>query len=74
MNAIETRNLSKSFGRHFAVRNLDMNVPEGSIYGFIGENGAGKSTTQKLICGLLVPTEGDIGRLIPEKAKEASMN
>ncbi|MGN0617397.1 MAG: ATP-binding cassette domain-containing protein [Ruminiclostridium sp.] len=60
MNAIEIRNLSKSFGRHFAVRDFDMNVPEGSIYGFIGENGAGKSTTQKLICGLLVPTEGDI--------------
>ncbi|MGN0657226.1 MAG: ATP-binding cassette domain-containing protein [Ruminiclostridium sp.] len=60
MNAIEIRNLSKSFGRHFAVKDFDMNVPEGSIYGFIGENGAGKSTTQKLICGLLVPTEGDI--------------
>ena len=37
-----------------------MHVPEGSIYGFIGENGAGKSTTQKMICGLLLPTKGEI--------------
>jgi len=37
-----------------------MHVPEGSIYGFIGENGSGKSTTEKLVCGLLVPTGGQI--------------
>lgn len=72
MNAIEIRNLSKSFGRHFAVRDFDMNVPEGSIYGFIGENGAGKSTTQKLICGLLVPTEGDI-RLFEKPHNDADI-
>lgn len=60
MNAIEIKNLSKSFDKHFAIRNLNMTVPKGSIYGFIGENGAGKSTTQKMICGLLVPTEGSI--------------
>lgn len=60
MNAIEIKNLSKSFNRHFAVRDLNMIVPRGSIYGFIGENGAGKSTTQKMICGLLVPTKGSI--------------
>jgi ABC-2 type transport system ATP-binding protein len=44
----------------YAVQNLDLNVPEGSIYGFIGENGSGKSTTEKLICGLLVPSAGEI--------------
>lgn len=44
----------------YAVKELNLNVPEGSIYGFIGENGSGKSTTEKLICGLLVPTEGEI--------------
>jgi ABC-2 type transport system ATP-binding protein len=43
-----------------AVDGLDLHVPEGSIYGFIGENGSGKSTTEKLICGLLVPTGGTI--------------
>ena len=60
MNAIETSGLSKSFHNMFAVQNLDLKVPEGSIYGFIGENGSGKSTTEKLICGLLVPSGGEI--------------
>ena len=60
MNAIEIRNLSKSFRGLYAVDNLNMTVPVGSIYGFIGENGSGKSTTEKLICGLLVPDEGSI--------------
>ncbi len=60
MNAIEIRNLSKSFRGMYAVDHLDMTVPMGSIYGFIGENGSGKSTTEKLICGHLVPNEGEI--------------
>ncbi len=60
MNAIEIRNLSKSFRGMYAVDHLNMNVPVGSIYGFIGENGSGKSTTEKLICGHLVPDEGEI--------------
>jgi len=60
MNAIEIRNLSKSFRGMYAVDHLDMTVPVGSIYGFIGENGSGKSTTMKLICGHLVSDEGEI--------------
>ena len=60
MNAIEIRNLSKSFRGMYALDNLNMTVPVGSIYGFIGENGSGKSTTQKLICGHLVPDKGQI--------------
>ena len=60
MNAIETAGLSKAFRKMYAVNNLNLRVPEGSIYGFIGENGSGKSTTEKLICGLLVPTAGEI--------------
>ena len=60
MNAIEIRNLSKSFRGMYAVDHLNMTVPVGAIYGFIGENGSGKSTTEKLICGHLVPDEGDI--------------
>ena len=60
MNAIEIRNLSKSFRSMYAVDHLNMNVPVGSIYGFIGENGSGKSTTMKLICGHLVADEGEI--------------
>ena len=60
MNAIEIRNLSKSFRGMYAVDHLDMTVPQGAIYGFIGENGSGKSTTMKLICGHLVPDEGEV--------------
>lgn len=60
MNAIEIRNLSKSFRGMYAVNNLNMTVPVGSIYGFIGENGSGKSTTEKLITGHLVPDDGKI--------------
>ena len=60
MNAIEIRNLSKSFRGLYAVDHLNMTVPVGAIYGFIGENGSGKSTTEKLICGHLVPDSGEI--------------
>ena len=60
MNAIEIRNLSKSFRGLYAVDGLNMTVPVGSIYGFIGENGSGKSTTEKLICGHLVADGGEI--------------
>lgn len=60
MNAIEIRNLSKSFRGMYAVDHLNMTVPQGAIYGFIGENGSGKSTTEKLLCGHLVPDEGEI--------------
>ena len=60
MNAIEIRNLSKSFRGLYAVDHLNMTVPVGSIYGFIGENGSGKSTTMKLLCGHLVADEGNI--------------
>ena len=66
MNAIEIKNLSKSFRGMYAVDHLNMTVPAGSIYGFIGENGSGKSTTMKLICGHLVPDCGQI-RLFGKK-------
>lgn len=60
MNAIEIRNLSKSFRGMYAVDHLNMSVPVGAIYGFIGENGSGKSTTMKLLCGHLVADDGKI--------------
>ncbi len=60
MNAIEIRDLSKSFRGMYAVDHINMTVPQGAIYGFIGENGSGKSTTEKLICGHLVPDGGEI--------------
>ncbi|MBR4053248.1 MAG: ATP-binding cassette domain-containing protein [Clostridia bacterium] len=60
MNAIEIRNLSKNFGSKQAVCGLDMTVPMGAIYGFIGENGSGKSTTEKMLCGLIPKSGGSI--------------
>ena len=60
MNAIEIRNLCKNFGEKQAVCGLNMSVPVGAIYGFIGENGSGKSTTEKMICGLILPSSGTI--------------
>ena len=60
MNAIEIKNLTKNFGEKQALKGLDMTVPVGSIYGFIGENGSGKSTTEKIICGLINPTGGSV--------------
>ena len=60
MNAIETVGLCKRYGYKNVVHQLAIQVPEGAIYGFIGRNGAGKSTTQKLICGLTPITNGSI--------------
>lgn len=60
MNAIEIRNLTKNFGEKQALVGLNMTVPMGSIYGFIGENGSGKSTTEKIICGLIHLTSGSV--------------
>ena len=72
MNAIEIRNLSKSFHGLYAVDHLNMTVPVGAIYGFIGENGSGKSTTEKLICGHLVPNGGKI-RLFGRDYRDAGV-
>ena len=60
MNAIEIKNLTKNFGEKQALKGLNMTVPVGSIYGFIGENGSGKSTTEKIICGLILPSSGTV--------------
>ena len=60
MNAIEIRNLTKSFRGLYALDGLNMTVPVGAIYGFIGENGSGKSTTMKLLCGHLVADGGEM--------------
>ena len=70
MNAIEIRGLKKSFRGLYALDGLDMTVPVGAIYGFIGENGSGKSTTEKLICGHLVPSGGKI-KLFGKSYKDA---
>lgn len=76
MNAVEIRNLSKNFGPKQAVCGLNMAVPMGAIYGFIGENGSGKSTTEKMICGLIPKSSGSIklyGKDYTDPSVRASM-
>lgn len=57
---LQTRGLTKQYGRHKAVENVDIHVKKGAIYGFIGRNGAGKSTCLKMVSGLSRPTAGEI--------------
>jgi len=56
--AIEVEGLTKSIGGRAVVRNLSMRVKRGEIYGFLGPNGSGKTTTIRMLCGLLTPDEG----------------
>jgi len=58
--AVETMGLTKLYGGKAAVKDLNLRVGEGQIYGFIGRNGAGKSTTLKMISGLASPTQGEV--------------
>ena len=58
MNAIETRQLTKSYGSARGIENLDLTVEQGDFFGFIGPNGAGKSTTIRTLLGLISPTSG----------------
>ena len=73
---IEVKNVTKRYGKFYAVRNINFEVKEGEIVGFLGRNGAGKSTTMNMITGFIEPTEGqiivngfDIDRK-PKKVKE----
>ena len=69
--AVATRGLVKRFGEHAAVAGIDLEVPRGSVYGFLGPNGSGKTTTIRMLLGLAFPTDGDIdvlGARIPDQA------
>ena len=57
-NAIEIHNLTKKFGNFIAVDNISFTVGKGEIFGFLGANGAGKTTAMRILCGLSVPTSG----------------
>ncbi|MCY0153945.1 ATP-binding cassette domain-containing protein [Hoeflea alexandrii] len=63
MNAIEVQGLVKRFGDKTVVDNVSMSVAEGEISGFLGPNGSGKTTTIRVMCGLLTPDEGE-GRVL----------
>lgn len=72
-NAIIATNLSRKFGDFVAVDNLNLVVPKGTIYGFLGPNGCGKSTTLRMLTGLLTPTTGSVNVLgleIPRQAEQ----
>ena len=58
--SIKLSNLSKSYGSHHAVNNLNFEVKQGELFGFLGPNGAGKTTTIKMMTGLLEPTNGEV--------------
>jgi lantibiotic transport system ATP-binding protein len=61
--AVVTRGLTKRFGRQTAVDGIDLSVPLGSVYGFLGPNGSGKTTTIRMLLGLVRPTAGDLDLL-----------
>src|SRR5262245_2115678 len=63
MSAVEIEGVTKTFGRHVAVDDLTLSVPEGTIYGFIGPNGSGKTTTLRMIMRIFHPDRGDIAVL-----------
>ncbi|MBU1950259.1 MAG: ATP-binding cassette domain-containing protein [Candidatus Eisenbacteria bacterium] len=60
MNTVEIQNVTKTFGHHIAVNDLSLNVPQGCIYGFIGPNGSGKTTTLRMIMNIFYPDGGSI--------------
>ena len=69
--AIRARGLTKRFKDLVAVDHVDLSVPKASVYGFLGPNGSGKTTTIRMLCGLMTPTEGEIEVLGLHLPKEA---
>lgn len=69
--AVATRGLTKRFRQQVAVSSIDLLVPRGAVYGFLGPNGSGKTTTIRMLLGLIRPTAGSyrlLGRAMPERA------
>lgn len=74
---IVARHLTKKFGDFTAVRDVSFSIPEGEIFGFLGSNGCGKSTTMKMLTGLLEPTSGYaevMGKPVSESDQSAKLN
>lgn len=66
---LETKNLTKEFGKFKAVNDVNLHIKRGAIYGFIGRNGAGKTTFLKMISSLSAPSSGEI-IMFGKKGKE----
>jgi ABC-2 type transport system ATP-binding protein len=77
MNSIEVKNLTKRFGKFTSVDSISFDVKQGEVFGFLGANGAGKSTTIKMLCGILEPSSGDAlvgGFSIDKESDKVKMN
>ena len=77
VNAIETKNLTKFYGKNKGIENLTFSVKKGEIFGFLGPNGSGKTTTIRTLLGLLKPTSGEayiFGRSIRDDIVEIKKN
>lgn len=72
MLALETKGLNKTYGHRQVITDLNMHVPQGSIYGFVGKNGAGKSTVMKMVDHLVAPTSGSIEIFGSDVAEKSS--
>jgi ribosome-dependent ATPase len=70
--AIEAENLIMQFGDFIAVNNVNLKIKQGEIFGFLGSNGCGKTTTMKMLTGLLIPTSGN-AKLFGEEVKDNSL-
>jgi ABC-2 type transport system ATP-binding protein len=71
--AVATRGLTKRFGHQVAVSSVDLLVPTGAVYGFLGPNGSGKTTTIRMLLGLVTPTSGEVellGAPVPARASD----
>ncbi len=71
--AVDVKSLSKSFGKLQAVNNIDLQIPRGCIFGFLGPNGSGKTTLIRVLCGLLKPDHGEalvLGYDIPRQSEQ----
>ena len=70
--AVRTHQLTRKFGDFTAVDQIDLEIPSGQIYGFLGPNGSGKTTIIRMLCGLLTPTNGEasiLGMDVPRQAE-----
>ena len=75
--AVQVKELTKSFGDHVAVNQVSFAVKQGEIFGFLGSNGSGKSTTIRMLCGILTPTSGSgqvLGYDIYSQAEKIKQN
>ena len=72
MDAVVTRGLTRRFGRFTAVDGVSFSIPEGAVFGFLGPNGSGKTTTIRMLTGTLLPTAGSIEVLGTDMARRAA--